>query len=93
MRQYELMTVYPLDEGKYAPALEAVKSVLAEFGVEIEKEDPFGDRQLTYEVKKQTHGRFILMTIKANPAKLAEIDRRFKLNTNLLKYLFVRIDE
>ena len=29
----------------------------------------------------------------ANPAKLVDIDRQFKLNTDLLKYLFVRLDE
>jgi len=48
---------------------------------------------LTYEVKKQTRGRFVLFTVSANPAKISEINAQFKLTVDLLKSLFVRIDE
>ncbi|MFC2387855.1 30S ribosomal protein S6, partial [Treponema socranskii] len=62
MRKYELMTVFPLDEEKSKKGADDVRSVLSEFGAEIEKEEPFGDRDLTYEIKKQKRGRFILFT-------------------------------
>ena len=39
---------------------------------------------------KKEMGNF---NISANPAKIAEIDTQFKLITDLLKYLFVKIDE
>lgn len=93
MRKYELMTIYPLEEDKYKAGLETLKADLAKFGVEIVKEEPYGDRDLTYEVKKQKRGRFVLLTISANPAKLVEIDAQFKFNTNLLKSLFVLVEE
>ncbi|MBP3709997.1 MAG: 30S ribosomal protein S6 [Treponema sp.] len=93
MRKYELMTVFPLDEEKSKKGVEDVRSVLAEYGAEVEKEEPFGDRDLTYEIKKQKRGRFILFTMKLNPAKVADISRQFKLNANLFKYLFVKLDE
>jgi len=93
MRKYELMTVFPLDEEKSKKGADDVRSVLSEFGAEIEKEEPFGDRDLTYEIKKQKRGRFILFTMKLNPAKIVEINKQFKLNTNMLKYLFVKLDE
>ena len=93
MRKYELMTVFPLDEEKSKKGADDVKSVLSEFGAEIEKEEPFGDRDLTYEIKKQKRGRFILFTMKLNPAKIVEINKQFKLNTNMLKYLFVKLDD
>lgn len=93
MRSYELMTIFPLEEEKSKAGIESVRSVLKEFGAEIEKEEPFGDRELTYEINKQKRGRFILMNLKINPAKITDIDRQFKLNANLLKYLFVRKDE
>lgn len=89
MRTYELMTIYPLDEEKYKAGLELLKADLAKFGAEIEKEEPYGDRDLTYEVKKHKRGRFVLLTLKVNPAKIAELDAQFKFNVNLLKYLFV----
>ncbi len=89
MRKYELMTIFPTEDEKYKTGLEALKADLGKFGVEIEKEEPYGDRDLTYEVKKQKRGRFLLLNIKANPAKITELDAAFKFNTNLLKYLFV----
>ncbi|MCI7398037.1 MAG: 30S ribosomal protein S6 [Spirochaetia bacterium] len=93
MRKYELMTIYPLEEDKYKAGLEALKADLAKFGAEIEKEEPYGDRDLTYEVKRQKRGRFVLLTIKANPSKIVEMDAQFKFNNNLLKYLFVLVEE
>ncbi|MGN0740126.1 MAG: 30S ribosomal protein S6 [Treponema sp.] len=93
MRKYELMTIFPLDEDKYKKGSDAVRAVLSQFGAEIEKEEPFGDRDLTYVVKKQKRGRFVLFNIKVNPAKLVEIDTQFKLNAELIKYMFVQIEE
>ncbi|MCI5522994.1 MAG: 30S ribosomal protein S6 [Treponema sp.] len=93
MRKYELMTIYPVEDEKAKAGLETLKADLAKFGVEIEKEEPFGDRDLTYTVKKQKRGRFVLLNISANPAKIKELDAAFKFNANLLKYLFVLKEE
>ena len=87
------MTIFPIEEDKYKAGLDTLRTVLSDFGVEIEKEEPYGDRDLCYEVKKQKRGRFLLLNVKANPAKLVEIDRQFKLNADLLKFMFVKIDE
>ncbi|GMO58215.1 MAG: 30S ribosomal protein S6 [Treponemataceae bacterium] len=93
MKKYELMMIFPLEESTSKEAVDAAKKVLAENGVEIEKEEPFGDRDLSYEVKKHKRARFVLFVLKANPAKIVEIDSRFKLITNIIKFMFVRIDE
>jgi len=93
MKKYELMTIFPLEEEKSKKGAEEVKGTLTKFGAEIEEEKPFGDRDLTYEIKKQKRGRFVLFTMKLNPDKIAEIEKEFKINMNLLKYQFVRIDE
>ncbi len=93
MRKYELMTIFPVEDDLSKNAQDAVRAVLAQFGAEIESEQPFGDRDLCYEVKKRNKGRYILFNIKVNPAKLVEIEKQFKLQADLLKYMFVRIDE
>lgn len=93
MKKYELMAIFPLEEEKSKKGAEDVKGTLTKFGAEIEEEKPFGDRDLTYEIKKQKRGRFVLFTMKLNPGKITEIDKEFKINMNLLKYQFVRIDE
>lgn len=93
MRKYELMTIFPLDEEKSKKAAEEVRNTLTSFGAEIEEEKLFGDRDLTYEVNKEKRGRFVLFTLKLNPSKITEIDKAFKIQMNLLKYLFVKLEE
>ncbi len=93
MKKYELVAIYPLEDEKSKKSAEDLKSTLSKFGAEIEEEKQIGDRDLTYEIKKQKKGRFILYNVKANPAKIIEIQNEFKLNVNLLKYQIVKIDE
>ena len=93
MRQYELMVILPLEEDLQKAGREKLLTDLGNNGVEIEKTDEVGDRDLAYEVKKRKRGKYVLFTIRADPAKIVSLDRVFKLNTNLLKYLFVNIED
>jgi len=89
MRQYELMVIFPLEEDQHKAGREQLLTDLGNNGAEIEKTDEIGDRDLAYEIKKRKRGKYVLFTIKADPAKIANMDRIFKLNVNLIKYLFV----
>ncbi|MDR1108111.1 MAG: 30S ribosomal protein S6 [Spirochaetaceae bacterium] len=93
MRQYELTVIFPLEEDQYKEGRERLLADLNDQGAEIEKTDETGDRDLAYEIKKRRRGRYVLFTLKADPAKIQTLDRIFKLNTHLLKYLFVNIEE
>ena len=93
MKKYELMTIYPIEEDKFKDGTEKVKAVLAQFGATIEKEESYGERDLAYEIKKIKRGKFVLFTVKANPAKIVEINTQFRLNNNLLKSLFVKLND
>jgi small subunit ribosomal protein S6 len=93
MRQYELTVIFPLEDDQHKAGREQLLADLAANGVEIEKTDETGDRDLAYEIKKRKRGKYVLFTIKADPVKITVLDRIFKLNANLLKYLFVRVEE
>ncbi|MDR2923978.1 MAG: 30S ribosomal protein S6 [Treponema sp.] len=93
MRRYELTVIFPLEEDQHQAGRERLLGDLAANGVEIEKTDETGDRDLAYEIKKRKRGKYVLLTVKADPAKITVLDRAFKLNANLLKYLFVRIED
>lgn len=93
MRKYEFMAIFPLDEDRYKKGSESLHQTLSQFGVEIEKEEPFGDRDLTYEIKKQKKGRFVLFNLKVNPAKITEIETQLRLNADLLKSMFVLLEK
>jgi small subunit ribosomal protein S6 len=93
MRKYELTVIFPLEEDQHQAGREKLLADLAANGAEIEKTDETGDRDLAYEIKKRKRGKYVLFTIRAETSKIAVLDRVFKLNANLLKYLFVRIEE
>jgi small subunit ribosomal protein S6 len=93
MRRYELTVIFPLEEDQHQAGRERILSDLAANGAEIEKTDETGDRDLAYEIQKRRRGKYVLFTFSADPAKIAALDRIFKLNANLLKYLFVRLEE
>ncbi|MDR0525175.1 MAG: 30S ribosomal protein S6 [Spirochaetaceae bacterium] len=93
MRQYELTVILPLEEDQSKAGREQLLADLAANAGEIEKTDELGDRDLAYEVKKRKRGKYVLFVLKLDPAKIVELDRVFKLNPNLLKYLFVNIEE
>ena len=92
MRQYELMVIFPLEEDQHKAGRELLLTDLGNNGVEIEKTEELGDRDLAYDIKKRKRGKYVLFIIKADPAKITSMDRIFKLNANLLKYLFVNIE-
>jgi small subunit ribosomal protein S6 len=93
MRQYELTVIFPLEEDQHKLGREQFLTDLSNNGVEIVKTDELGDRDLAYEVKKRRRAKYVLFTIKADPEKIVVLDRIFKLNANLLKYLFVKMEE
>ena len=93
MRQYELMVIFPLEEDQHKAGREQLLADLGNNGAEIVKTDEIGDRDLAYEVKKRKRAKCVLFLIKADPEKITILDRIFKLNPNLIKYLFVKLED
>jgi small subunit ribosomal protein S6 len=86
------MVIFPLEEDQHKAGREKLLADLAGNGAVIEKTDEMGDRDLAYEIKKRKRGKYVLFTFRVEPSKITAFDRVFKLNANLLKYLFVRIE-
>ncbi len=93
MRQYELTVIFPLEDDQHKAGREQLLKDLNENGAVIEKTDEIGDRDLAYEIKRRKRGKYVLFTVNADPEKIVILDRVFKLNANLIKYLFVNIEE
>jgi len=93
MRNYELMVIFPMEEDKHAAARERLLGDLATNGAAIEKTDEMGERDFAYEIDKAKKGRYVLFTIKADPDKIAVMDKTFKLNPGLVRYIFVKLED
>jgi small subunit ribosomal protein S6 len=92
MRQYELVAVFPSEEELFRQGKDAVAAELAKQGAADLKETDMGDRQLAYAIKKRERGHYVLFTMNLDPQKVTPSEKTFKLNPNLLKYLFVKVE-
>ncbi len=92
MRQYELVAIFPSEEDLFRLGKETVAAELVKEGATEIKEDDMGDRQLAYVIKKRERGHYILYTMNLDPQKVTPIEKAFKLNPNILKYLFVKVE-
>ncbi len=92
MRQYELTVVYPTEDELFRAGKDAVAAELAKQGALDLKEEDKGDRPLAYTIKKRDRGHYILYTMNLDPQRVVIAEKAFKLNQNLLKYLFVRVE-
>jgi small subunit ribosomal protein S6 len=90
MRQYELVAIFQTEDEQLRKGKDAARATLTSHGAEILKEDDMGDRELAYAISKKNRGHYILYTMNLEQERIPEIEKVFKLDTTLLKYLFVR---
>jgi small subunit ribosomal protein S6 len=70
-----------------------LQSVIEEKNGTVVKIDNWGKRPLAYKIKKFRDGVYVVMTIEADGAIIAELERRCRVTDFILRYLSVRIDE
>ncbi len=93
MRKYEVTFIFRTEEDKMNNAKETVKSILEKKSAKILKEEDLGERTLAYEIKKQSKGRYFFYELEFNPAEIDSAEKEIRLNSDVLKFLFVRVEE
>jgi small subunit ribosomal protein S6 len=53
------------------------------------KLDRWGKRKLAYAIRKRTHGEYAVFYYEGTGAIAAELDKRFRINENILRWLTV----
>ncbi|MFA6366186.1 MAG: 30S ribosomal protein S6 [Candidatus Hydrogenedentales bacterium] len=92
MRQYEIVVVLPSEEDAFRKGKEAVAIDLAQINAADIKEEDMGDRILAYSIKKKDRGHYILYRANLDPQSVIPLERSFRLNTSVLKYLLVKVE-
>jgi small subunit ribosomal protein S6 len=59
----------------------------------IKNSEKLGRRKLAYTVRKFNDGNYVLLTIEANGAVVAELERRLRVTEPVIKFITVRMDE
>ena len=94
MRDYELLFVLDpsLDEEAKASLVERVKDVI-NAGGEAGEADVWGDRRLAYSINKKNTGYYVVIPFKAEADLPKELDRRLRINENVMRHIIVCQDE
>jgi small subunit ribosomal protein S6 len=67
--------------------------LISEQGGEVKKREYWGLRNLSYRMKKNRKGHYVLMNIDAPSAAIAELERTMRINEDVLRYLTLRVDQ
>jgi small subunit ribosomal protein S6 len=89
MKTYELVCAFRIKEGQDVAGIEAVKKILTDAKAAITSEEDMGDRELAYEIDKESRGRYRLFNIDLDQEKIPRIEDALKLRKEILRYLFV----
>jgi small subunit ribosomal protein S6 len=62
-------------------------------GSSIRKREYWGLRSLSYRIKKNRKGHYLLLGLDAKPASVHEMERQLRLNEDILRFMTIRVDE
>ena len=94
MRHYEnLVIVKPtLTAEEIQSNISTIEEIITSNGGEIAITDSMGMRKLAYPINKNERGYFHVIYYTVAPAAISEIERRFRINEELLRFVTIKYD-
>ena len=94
MRNYEnLVIVKPTFTAEETQAcIQAIEDVITSNGGEIAITDSMGIRKLAYPINKNERGYFHVIYYSIAPSAITEIERRFRINEDMLRFVTIKYD-
>lgn len=81
-----------LTEEQRNKVIDAIKNYLNENGKITNTED-LGQKKLAYEIRKYNEAYYYIIEFDAKPEKIMELERMYRINDNILKFIVVRQDD
>lgn len=72
---------------------EGVQKIITGQGGSITKTEVMGRRQLAYEINHKKDGTYVLLEVEGSGGEIAELERRMRVNDQILRYMTIRVDE
>ena len=94
-RSYEIMFIIrpDMEEADVDKLVEGFSGNITSGGGEVKTVEKMGRRRLAYTVRKFNDGQYVLLTVAAPGALIAEIERRLRVSEPVIKFITVRMDE
>jgi small subunit ribosomal protein S6 len=94
-RTYEVIFIVDPDaaDDEVMRLSEGVQKIITGQGGQIVKTEMMGKRQLAYEINHKKDGTYVLLEVEGSGSEIAEVERRMRVNDQVLRYMTIRVDE
>ncbi|HET7747393.1 MAG TPA: 30S ribosomal protein S6 [Vicinamibacteria bacterium] len=94
-RTYEILFIADpnLSEADVDTLTTTVQGYAEKEGAAVKKVEKWGKKRLTYTIKKQKEGYYVLLEVEGQATMVAEVERRMRVTDGILKHITVRTDE
>jgi len=72
---------------------EQLKTIIEEKGGKVASNEYWGLRTLSFRIKKNRKGHYVLLNIDAPPPAIAELERQQRINEDIIRFLTVRVEK
>jgi small subunit ribosomal protein S6 len=94
-RIYEVMYIIDSDtpEDDVTRLNDNIQQIITDQGGTITKNESMGRRQLAYPINRKNEGIYQLFEVEGSGSEIAELERRMRVNDQVIRYITVRVDE
>jgi len=95
MRNYEIMYIVKasLDDAARQELMTSLHAIITNDEGVIKHVDDWGLREFAYEIEKMTKGYYVVLKIEAKPETVKEFDRLARINTNVVRFLIINLED
>jgi len=94
LKRYEVIAIVKpdLSEDDISKIIERIENIIVKRNGIIAKIDKWGKRRLAYEINKQKEGYYFLFDFVGDGPIVAEIERNYKIDDRVLKFISIKKD-
>jgi len=94
-RAYEALVILKAagTEQDVARAAAQLEEQVKKLGGKMERSEPWGRRRLAFRIERQNEGYYQFLRFQAPPARVAELERLFRLNEAIVRFMILSEDE
>src|SRR6202012_3137291 len=94
-RSYEIMFIVrpDVEEAELDKIVETFSGYVPGGGGGVKQTEKMGPRRLAYTVQRFNDGFYILLIVDAPASLISEVERRLRVNEQVIKFITVRMDE
>lgn len=92
MNKYESVIIIKptLEKNERNEVMDKYQNIMKEYSGNDVKIEDLGMKKLAYQIQNQTHGYYVAFRFNAEPQNILELERRFRIDENVMKFMTVK---